>query len=88
MENFDEAVLDLFLEKQGQLFPEQPVASTREEAEQFLTECVAVVVSSVEEVWNYFEEAGIDTDGADEEELLNAEEVFAIGDGRFLIVEV
>ena len=35
----------------------------------------------------FFEEEGIDMDGADEDEILNADEVFEIGDGRYLIVE-
>ena len=35
----------------------------------------------------YFEEEGIDMDGADGEEILEASEVFDIGDGRYLIVE-
>ncbi len=52
-----------------------------------MEDCVAVVVDSVQEVWKYFDEAGIDTEGADEEEILNADEVFDIGDGRYLIVE-
>ena len=41
MPEFDEKVLDVFLEKQLQLFPEE-VAATREEAKDFLDECMAV----------------------------------------------
>ena len=58
-----------------------------EEAEEFLEENFAVVVNSLREVWDFFEEEGIDMDGADEDEILNADEVFEIGDGRYLIVE-
>lgn len=83
---FDDAVLKCFLEKQGQLFPEN-VAETLEAADGFLEECMAVVVDSVQEVWEYFDEAGIDMEGADEDEILEADEVFEIGDGRYLIVE-
>ena len=83
---FDEKVLQCFLEKQDQLFPE-PVAESLEEAEDFLEECMAVVVSSVKEVWEFFEEDGVDMEGAGEEEILEAEEVFEIGDGRYLIVQ-
>ena len=86
MKGFDEKVLDCFLENQLQLFPEK-VAETREEANEFLEECFAVVVKSVKEVWEYFEEEGIDLDGANESEIVNADEVFEIGDGRYLIVE-
>ena len=35
----------------------------------------------------YFEEEGIDMDGADLDEILEADEVFEVGDGRYLIVE-
>lgn len=86
MQQFDDDVLECFLENQQQLFPEK-VAETLEEAEDFLEECMAVVVDSVEEVIEYFEEQGIDTEGVMDEEILDADEVFDIGDGRYLIVE-
>ena len=86
MQEFDEAVLSCFLENQLQLFPEK-VADSPEEAEEFLEDCMAVVVNSVKEVQEYFEEAGIDMDGASGEEILEADEVFEVGDGRYLIVE-
>ena len=83
---FDEVVLDTFLEEQTKLFP-QEVAATREEADDFLSEVMAVVVDSPKEVWEYFDEECIDTDGASEEEILEADEVFVLPDGRYLIVE-
>lgn len=83
---FDKKVLQCFLDKQLQLYPE-PVAETLEEAEEFLEECMAVVVDSVKEVWEFFEEEGVDMEGADENGILEADEVFAVGDGRYLIVE-
>ena len=86
MLNYDEKVLDAFLKNQTQLFPET-VAETREEADDFLSEVMAVVVDSADEVWEYFEEECIDVDGATKEEILEADEVFEIGDGRYLIVE-
>lgn len=86
MHEYDDAVLKCFLDNQLQLFPEE-VADTLEEAENFLEEVMAVVVDSVDEVIEYFEEEGIDMDGADGEEILEASEVFDIGDGRYLIVE-
>lgn len=87
MHEFDDAVLQCFLDNQGQLFPEEDVASNLEEAEAFLEESLAVLVNSIDEVWNYFEEAGVDVDGARGDEILEADEVFDIGDGRYLIVE-
>ena len=86
MHEYDDAVLECFLENQLQLFPEA-VAETLEEAEDFLEECMAVVVDSVDEVIEYFEEEGIDLDGAVDDEILDADEVFEVGDGRYLIVE-
>ncbi len=84
--DYDKIVLQAFLEKQLQLFPEK-VAETEEEAADFLDECMAVVVNSVKEVWEYFDEAGLDVEEYDEESILEAEEVFEIGDGRYLILE-
>jgi hypothetical protein len=86
MREYDDEVLDCFLEKQLQLFPEK-VAYTMEEAEEFLEDCMAVVVNSLEEVIEFFEEEGIDLEGATEDEILDADEVFEVGDGRYLIVE-
>lgn len=86
MHQFDEEVLECFLENQEQLFPDK-VAETMEEAEDFLEECMAVVVDSVEEVVAFFEEEGIDMEGAVGDEILESDEVFDIGDGRYLIVE-
>lgn len=83
---FDEKVLQCFLDNQSQLYPE-PVAETPEEAEEFLEDCMAVVVDSVREVWEFFDEEGVDLEGVDEDSILESEEVFEIGDGRYLIVE-
>lgn len=86
MHEFDDAVLECFLEKQLQLFPEE-VAASLEEAENFLEECMAVVVDNAKEVLKYFEEQGLDLDGEDADSILEAQEVFEVGDGRYLIVE-
>lgn len=83
MSSYDPKVLDCFLENQLQLFPEK-VAETREEADVFLEMMFAVVVKGKRSVRKYFEEVGVDMDGGD---ILEAAEVFDIGDGRYLIVE-
>ena len=49
MYEYDEECLQVFLDRQGQLFDE-PVAGTLEEAEAFLEDCMAVVVDSIQEV--------------------------------------
>ncbi len=86
MHEYDEAVLNCFLENQLQLVPEK-VAENIDEAEAFLEECMAVVVDSIDEVGDYFDEEGIDLEGQEKEEIVDAPEVFDIGDGRYLIVE-
>ena len=82
-QEYDDDVLSAFLKDQGQLFDE-PVAETPEEAEAFLEDCMAVVVDSIEEVYEYFEDNGTDLDGAELDDIC---EVFRIPDGRYLIVE-
>ena len=86
MNGYSEECLKTFLKNQGQLFDE-PVAENLEEAEAFLEDCMAVVVDSLKEVREYFEEEGVDVDGMAPEELEEASEVFAIPDGTYLIVE-
>lgn len=86
MNEYDEECLLTFLQKQSQLFDE-PVAETLEEAEAFLEDCMAVVVDSIDEVREYFEESGIDVDAMSVEELEEASEVFALPNGQYLIVE-
>jgi len=85
-EEFDEAVIQCFLIKQRQLFPED-VVENEEEAEAFLEDSIAVVVNSPEEVLEYFENEGIDVSKEMQEDILDQSEVFDVGDGRYLIVE-
>lgn len=80
---FDESVISCFLENQLQLFPEE-VAFTPEDAQDFLEEVMAVVVKGKKGVLEYFLEEGVDMT---DEDIMEAAEVFDIGDGRFLIVE-
>ena len=71
MNEFSDECLLTFLQNQGQLFAE-PVAETVEEAEAFLEDCMAVVVDSIEEVRDYFEENGMDVDGMSLDEIEEA----------------
>ena len=86
MSDYREICLKTFLKDQGKLFDE-PVAENLEEAEAFLEDCMAVVVDSLDEVREYFEEEGVDVDGMTPEELEEASEVFPHPDGTYLIVE-
>ena len=86
MYEYDEDCLKVFLQNQSQLFDE-PVAETLEEAEAFLEDCMAVIVDSLQEVREYFEENGADVDRMSDEELEEASEVFALPGGQYLVVE-
>lgn len=86
MPDFDDKVLQCFLDNQLKLYPEK-VAETKEEARDYLEECMALVVDSKEEVWEYFDEEGVDMENMDADGIVEADEVFAVGDGRYLIVE-
>ena len=86
MYEYDEVCLRTFLKNQGQLFDE-PVAENLEEAEAFLEDCMAVIVDSLKEVREYFDESGADVDGMSDDELEDASEVFALPNGQYLIVE-
>lgn len=83
---YSKECLETFLEHQEQLFDE-PVAETLEEAQEFLEDCMAVVVDSLKEVRKYLDAAGADVEGMNWEELEESAEVFALPDGRYLIVE-
>ena len=83
---FTEECINTFLENQEQLF-QQAVAESYEAAEAFLEDCMAQVVDSIEEVREYLEESGADVEGMSDEELEDASEVFALPDGKYLIVE-
>lgn len=84
MNRYDEECLRVFLKNQSQLFDE-PVAESLEEAEEFLEDCMAVIVESLREVKEFMEEEGLDTAGMSLEELEEAAEVFPLPDGRYLI---
>lgn len=83
---YDKVCLQAFLDQQDKLFKE-PVAETLEDAEEFLEDCMAVVCKNLKEVRAYFEDEGADIAGMSNEELAEASEVFALPDGRYLIVE-
>ena len=87
MPEFDDVVCKAFFDQQDQLFPEGDVCESVEDARDFLIENLAVVVNSIDEVMEFFEEEGLDLEGLTDESILDADEVFEIGDGRFLIIE-
>lgn len=83
---YDEVCLNYFLEHQSQLFDEN-VADSLEEAEAFLEDCMAVICDSIKEVKRFLDESGADVSGMSNHEIEEAEEVFSLPDGRYLVVE-
>ena len=87
MNEFDDLCLEYFLKHQGQLFREE-VASSLEEAEEFLEDCMAVICDNIQEVKDYLDENGADIVGMSLKDIEDASEVFSLPDGRYLVVEV
>lgn len=83
---YDEMCITYFLEHQSQLFDE-PVADSPEEAEEFLSDCMAVICKNLSEVKEYLDESGADITGMSNQEIGEAQEVFSLPDGRYLVVE-
>ena len=86
MYEYDDECLATFLRKQSQLFDE-PVAETLEEAEAFLEDCMAVVLDSLSDVREYFDENGMDIEGMSDDDLEDASEVISLPNGKYLVVE-
>ena len=86
MEGYEQECAEVFLKEQCRLLPE-PVVFTLEEALEFLEECFAVVLGSVKEIREYWEEEGIDLEELSDEELLEQPEIFLLPSGKYLVVE-
>ncbi len=86
MEEYSEAVVQYFLEHQGQLY-DQPVAESFEEAEIFLEENFAQVLNSIQECREYLEDMGLDVVGLSDQELQEMDEVFTLPGGQFLVFD-
>lgn len=85
MATYDKVCVETFLKDQLKLFPEE-IATDYQEAEEFLEDVCATVCKNKNEVIEYLED-GMDITGMSEQEILESEEVFALPDGRYLIVE-
>jgi len=75
-----------FLDNQLKLFPE-PVCDTVDEALEFLDDVMAQVFDSPEEIIEYLDDCGMDVLGMTPEDILDANEVFVMPDGKYLLVE-
>ena len=85
MKKFDLKLIALDTELKN--VKETVFAETLEEAEAFLEDCMASIVDSIEEVKEFLDQEGMDISGMSDEEIEEASEVFALPDGRYLIVE-
>lgn len=86
MDGYEMECAEVFLKEQEKLLGET-VFETVEEVLDFLEECFAVVLNSVEEIKEYWDENGMDIQGMSDEEILESAEVFALSDGKYLVVE-
>lgn len=84
---YDDKVVKSFLDNQLKLYPEI-IAEDMDEARDFLEDSCAAVADSSKDVISYLEEVGVDTEGLTKDEILSLPEVFKVGDGRFLILEI
>ena len=75
---------EIFLKNQTKLLLE-PVAATAEEALDFLTDCMAVVLDDRNELMHYMEDEGIDIEEG--EDITEELEVFSLPGGAYLYVE-
>ena len=85
MDGYEVECAEVFLKEQEKLLKER-VVETLEEAQEFLEDCFAVVLSSAKEIREYFKENGMDVHGMSDEDILECAEVFLLPDGRYLVV--
>ncbi len=83
MDGYEVECAEVFLKEQEKLLKER-VVETLEEAQEFLEDCFAVVLSSAKEIREYFKE---NVHGMSDEDILECAEVFLLPDGRYLVVE-
>ena len=86
MDLYDDEIVQCFLEKQEKLLG-KIVFNNPEEATEFLEDCMAQVCENIQEVREYFDETGTDVEGMSDMDISEAEEVFALPNGKFLVVE-
>lgn len=87
MEGYERECAEVLLKEQERVFGEK-VANNIEEAIEFLEDCFAVVLSDVEEIREYWDECGIDATGMTDDDILDADEVFMLPCGKYMVVEM
>ena len=83
---YNKMVVDYFIENQEKLIGKK-IFLEEEEAREFLEDCMAGLCDTVSEVKEYLDDIGMDMEGMSDKEILEAEEVFTLPNGQFLIVE-
>ena len=86
MYNYDEECLKTFIDKQEKLIGRKEFTSL-EDADEFLTDVMAVKLDTIELVRDYLIDAGMDAYGLSDEELCEEAEVFRLPGGKYLVVE-
>lgn len=86
MEGYEAECAEVFLKEQEKLLGEK-VLDTVEEAMDFLEDCFAVVLDSVKDIREYWDENGMDIQGMSDDEILDSAEVFELPCGKYLVVE-
>jgi len=76
-----------FWKNRGSFFMSRELAEDFEEAEEFLEDCMAVVLDSLKDVKKYLDGMGADVEGISLKELEEESEVFKLPDGKYMIVE-
>ena len=86
MYNYDEECLKAFMDNQEKLIGRKEF-TTLEDADEFLSDVMAVKLESVNEVREYLIDVGMDAYGLSDEELCMEAEVFKLPSGKYLVVE-
>lgn len=86
MYQYDEECLQAFIDSQEKLIGRKEFNSF-DEADEFLSDCMAVKLDSIGEVRDYLIDAGMDAYGLSDEELCAESEVFKLKSGKYLVVE-
>ncbi|MBQ9341012.1 MAG: glyoxalase [Lachnospiraceae bacterium] len=86
MYNYDEECLKAFMDNQEKLIGRKEF-TTLEDADEFLSDVMAVKLESVNDVREYLIDAGMDAYGLSDEELCMEAEVFKLPSGKYLVVE-
>ena len=86
MFNYDDECLKAFMDNQEKLIGRKEF-TTKEEADEFLTDVMAVKLDTIEDVREYLIDAGMDAYGLSDEELCLEAEVFKLKSGKYLVVE-